>query len=79
MKFTPKIISRKLFGVNRLGKIYMVAENEYEVEIDKKGVVTHIETTNAGNIVKQCKFVADIKNDVLINIRDIRNTFNFGL
>lgn len=69
-EYEPLIISRKLFGLNSKGKIYKVDESEYEIKLDKKCKIVHIELIKVDtNIVSRCLFGAEIKNDLLINVR----------
>lgn len=69
-EYEPLIISRKLFGLNSKGKIYEVNESEYEIRLNKKFEVVRIELIKVDtNLVSRCLFGAEIKNDLLINVR----------
>lgn len=69
-EYEPLIISGKLYGLNSKGKIYRVDESEYELTLNNKLNVTHIELPKVGtNLVARCLFTAEIKDGLLINIR----------
>jgi pyruvate carboxylase len=74
MKFTPKIISKKLFGQNKKGDLFMVDDNEYIAEFDKKECV-HVELKSGSNLVLGIVFHADINEDQLLVNTEMRNQF----